>query len=158
MGAQECPEFPLVFHGHLNWRLRAGAPLQKQAEQLAQHNVKVHTSTADLREPQSIRSMMAEAENVLGSVDILVNNAGVQHVAAVHEFEDGKWNDLIAVMLSAPFHTTKAALPAMIDKGELLYRAPHMYLTMCIDPVTPPVSQQPEHQPRTLGNVEQATT
>lgn len=26
-------------------------------------------------------------------------------------------NDLISVMLSAPFHTTKAVLPSMIDKG-----------------------------------------
>lgn len=41
--------------------------------------------------------MMAQAHSNLGDVEILVNNAGIQHVAPVHEFEEDKWNDLIAV-------------------------------------------------------------
>lgn len=71
--------------------------VQKQAEELAKHNVTVLTSTADLRQPQSIRDMMAQAQSDMGDVEILVNNAGMQHVAPVHEFEEDKWNDLIAV-------------------------------------------------------------
>ena len=40
---------------------------------------------------------MARAQRDMGDVEILVNNAGIQHVAPVHEFEEDKWNDLIAV-------------------------------------------------------------
>ena len=32
---------------------------------------------------------------------------------------DEKWDQLIAVMLSAPFHATKAVLPTMLEKGAL---------------------------------------
>jgi 3-hydroxybutyrate dehydrogenase len=57
--------------------------------------------------------MMAEA----GPVDILVNNAGTQHVAPVDEFPVDKWNLIIALNLSAAFHTTRLAVPAMRAKG-----------------------------------------
>src|SRR5207245_6805589 len=52
-----------------------------------------------------------------GAVDILVNNAGIQHVAPVEEFPVDKWNAIIALNLSAAFHTTRLALPAMKKKG-----------------------------------------
>ena len=56
---------------------------------------------------------MAEA----GPVDILVNNAGTQHVAPVDEFPPEKWDLIIALNLSAAFHTIRLALPAMKAKG-----------------------------------------
>ena len=49
--------------------------------------------------------------------DILVNNAGVQHVAAFEAFPDEQWDRVIAINLSAAFHTTKAAIPAMRARG-----------------------------------------
>ena len=49
----------------------------------------------------------------LGGLDILVNNAGIQHVAAVDAFPDDTWDQLMAINVSAVFHTTKAALPGM---------------------------------------------
>lgn len=52
-----------------------------------------------------------------GSVDILINNAGIQHVAAVDAFPDHTWDLLMAINVSAVFHTTKAALPSMKAKG-----------------------------------------
>ncbi|HEX8642293.1 MAG TPA: SDR family NAD(P)-dependent oxidoreductase, partial [Allosphingosinicella sp.] len=70
-------------------------------------------SGADLTKPQAIEAMMAEA----GEVDILVNNAGMQHVAPIDEFPVAKWDLLIALNLSAAFHTIRLALPAMKAKG-----------------------------------------
>src|SRR5262249_19157798 len=48
-----------------------------------------------------------------GAVDILVNNAGIQHVAPIEEFPLAKWDAIIAINLSAAFHTIRLALPAM---------------------------------------------
>jgi NAD(P)-dependent dehydrogenase (short-subunit alcohol dehydrogenase family) len=45
------------------------------------------------------------------------NLSGLQHVCHVDEYPDDKWNELIAVMLSAPFHLIKRFLPAMKKKG-----------------------------------------
>ncbi len=68
---------------------------------------------ADLLDPAAIEAMMAE----VGPLDILVNNAGMQHVAPVDEFPTDKWNAIIALNLTAPFHTTRLAVPAMKEKG-----------------------------------------
>lgn len=70
-------------------------------------------SDADLTKPEAIEAMMAEA----GEVDILVNNAGMQHVAPIDEFPVAKWELLIALNLSAAFHTIRLALPGMKSKG-----------------------------------------
>jgi 3-hydroxybutyrate dehydrogenase len=59
-------------------------------------------------------------ETVLGqfnTVDVLVNNAGIQHVAPLQEFPAAKWDAIIAINLSSAFHTTRFALPGMVDKG-----------------------------------------
>src|SRR5688500_4861179 len=69
-------------------------------------------SDADLTDPQAIEAMMAQA----GEVDILVNNAGMQHVAPIDEFPVAKWDLLIALNLSAAFHTIRLVLPRMKAK------------------------------------------
>ncbi len=70
-------------------------------------------SGADLTDVAQIEAMMAEA----GTIDILVNNAGMQHVAPVEEFPVEKWETIIALNLTAAFHTVRLAVPGMKDKG-----------------------------------------
>ncbi len=72
---------------------------------------------ADLTKPQEIRDMVAECGATLGTPDIIINNAGIQHVAPIDEFPEEKWDAIIAIILSSTFHVTKAALPAMKEKG-----------------------------------------
>jgi 3-hydroxybutyrate dehydrogenase len=74
-------------------------------------------NAADLTRPEAIEAMMAEAAREIGPIDILVNNAGTQHVAPVDEFPTEKWDLIIALNLSAAFHTTRLALPGMKAKG-----------------------------------------
>ena len=74
-------------------------------------------SGADMTKPDEIAHMVSEAEAAFGSLDILVNNAGIQHVAPVEAFPADKWEAIIAVNLSAPFHAIKAAVPGMKARG-----------------------------------------
>ena len=67
----------------------------------------------DLTDVAAVEAMMAEA----GPVDILVINAGVQHVAPVEDFPVDKWNLIIALNMTAAFHTARLAVPAMKEKG-----------------------------------------
>jgi 3-hydroxybutyrate dehydrogenase len=62
-------------------------------------------------------ALVERAEREWGGVDILVNNAGVQHVAPVEEFPEDKWEELIRILLIAPFVLTRASLPRMYEKG-----------------------------------------
>jgi 3-hydroxybutyrate dehydrogenase len=81
------------------------------------HKVTVHCDGADMSRADAIEAMMKAAIAEFGAVDIVVNNAGIQHVAPVDEFPADKWNAILAINLSAAFHTTRLALPAMRKKG-----------------------------------------
>jgi 3-hydroxybutyrate dehydrogenase len=70
-----------------------------------------------MSKPDEIAAMIADAEDEFGAIDVLVNNAGIQHVAPVDEFPIEKWDAIIAINLSSAFHTIRAALPAMKEKG-----------------------------------------
>lgn len=90
---------------------------QLRSELSQMHGVNVHHSGADLSDPAATQAMMEEAIGTRGAIDILVNNAGIQYVAPVDEFPVDKWNAIIAINLSAAFHTTRLALPGMKTKG-----------------------------------------
>lgn len=49
----------------------------------------------------------------LDAIDILVNNAVVRHFAPIEAFAPERWEEALAVNLSAPFHLIRLALPAM---------------------------------------------
>jgi 3-hydroxybutyrate dehydrogenase len=67
---------------------------------------------ADMSKPGEIVRMIEEA-----APDILVNNAGIQHVADVDAFPLDRWDAVLAVNLSAPFHAIRAALPRMKSRN-----------------------------------------
>jgi 3-hydroxybutyrate dehydrogenase len=79
----------------------------------AEFNVKAVYSPADMTKPNEIAGMIRDAEQALGTVDILVNNAGIQYVAPIEEFPTEKWEQIIAINLSAAFHAIHAAVPGM---------------------------------------------
>ena len=78
---------------------------------------KVAHHGADLTKPAEIEDFMRYADDALGGVDVLVNNAGVQHVAPIEAFPVERWDALLAVHLSAAFHTIRLAVPAMKRRG-----------------------------------------
>jgi len=79
----------------------------------AEFDVKARYSAADMTKPAEIAAMIKTAESTFGSVDILVNNAGIQHVAPIEEFPIETWDTILAINLSAAFHTTRAVIPGM---------------------------------------------
>jgi len=71
---------------------------------------------ADLADPSAIEVMLKRCSSELGPPDVLVNNAGIQHVSPVESFPPAKWDAIISINLTAAFHTTRLALPAMRAK------------------------------------------
>ena len=93
------------------------AAIETIRQELESGGVRARYSDADLTKADAIEALMRQAQDELGGVDILVNNAGMQHVAPIDEFPVEKWDLIIALNLSATFHTTRLALPGMKAKG-----------------------------------------
>jgi len=68
---------------------------------------------ADLSKREGVEALMAGA----GPVDVLVNNAGMQHVAPVELFPVDKWDQIIALNLTAAFDACRLAIPHMKATG-----------------------------------------
>ncbi len=68
---------------------------------------------ADLARGEDAQTLVTQVEAAFGQFDILVNNAGVQYVDLIENFPDEKWDAVIAINLSAAFHTSKAAISGM---------------------------------------------
>jgi len=86
-----------------------------RADMAARHGVEVAYEGTDLTDVPAVETMFERLDE-RGGVDILVNNAGIQHVAPLESFDPARWDKVIAVNLSAAFHTTRLALPAMRRK------------------------------------------
>lgn len=103
----------IVFNGFGD----AATIAQLQQQTVADYQVDTFYSNADMTKPAEIEQMMHDAAARFGSIDILVNNAGIQHVANIEDFPVERWDAVIAINLTAAFHTTRLALPAMRNKN-----------------------------------------
>src|SRR5271169_2955853 len=79
--------------------------------------VKAVYSPADMTKPAEIADMVKTAEKTFSSLDVLVNNAGIQFVSPIEEFPIDKWDQIIAINLSAAFHAIRAVVPGMKKRG-----------------------------------------
>ena len=67
----------------------------------------------DLRD----RPAVAATFERIGPIDALVNDAGVGFAATTVDTTDEQWDTMLAINLTAMFHTTRAVLPGMIERG-----------------------------------------
>jgi 3-hydroxybutyrate dehydrogenase len=85
----------------------------ERAQIVKDFGVRAAFSPANMAIPTEIAQMIEACTRELGGVDIIVNNAGIQHTAPVEVFPIDRWDAVMAINLSASFHTIRAALPQM---------------------------------------------
>lgn len=89
---------------------QVAAQIGKQAKALA--------VTCDVSDVSSVQEMFAKALETFGrGPDILVNNAGIAESAPITKTDDALWHRHLAINLSGSFYCTRAALPAMLERG-----------------------------------------
>jgi 3-hydroxybutyrate dehydrogenase len=83
----------------------------------SQYGVKIGFHPADLTKPAEIASLFQYVLNEFTQLHIIVNNAGVQHTSPIESFPDEKWDQILALMLTAPFQLIKQGLPHLRKSG-----------------------------------------
>jgi 3-hydroxybutyrate dehydrogenase len=98
--------------------LEPPAAVEAQRTALAdEHDVAIHYCQADLSQEAEVARLIETADARMTGIDILVNNAVVRHFATIDTFPVERWNEALAVNLSAAFHTIRLALPIMRKAG-----------------------------------------
>jgi 3-hydroxybutyrate dehydrogenase len=97
----------------LNGFGEARAIEHERAQLVEEFGIQAIFSGADLAKPAEIIRMVESSVSEFGKIDILVNNAGIQYTAPIEQFPADRWDAVIAINLSAYFHTMRAVLPGM---------------------------------------------
>jgi 3-hydroxybutyrate dehydrogenase len=91
--------------------------IQVEAGREAAHRFGGLFVAGDLRHRTDCRMLIDRTIETYGTVHILVNNAGLQHIDPIESFPEEAWDELLAVMLTAPFLLTKYVWPMMKAQG-----------------------------------------
>lgn len=71
----------------------------------------------DVTNEEQVKESLEQAVKIFGRLDILVNNAGLQYVSPIEDFPTAKFEQMISIMLTAPFVAIKHAFPIMKQQG-----------------------------------------
>jgi len=88
----------------------AAARLQKEGQEVV-------SLGCDVTNEDQVKESLEQAVKIFGRLDILVNNAGLQYVSPIEDFPTAKFEQLISIMLTAPFVAIKHAFPIMKQQG-----------------------------------------
>jgi 3-hydroxybutyrate dehydrogenase len=72
---------------------------------------------ADLATRDGNRAAVETAVDAFGGLDTIVANAGFQHVAPVAEFDEDRWDALLAILLTSPFLLARYGWEALAAGG-----------------------------------------
>jgi 3-hydroxybutyrate dehydrogenase len=99
-------------------RIAVAARTAEQVEQVAAEiGREAIALVCDVSDAESVARMFAGLRERFGDADILVNNAGIAESATVVNTTDELWQRHLSINLSGTFYCTRAALPAMLQKG-----------------------------------------
>lgn len=97
--------YQIMFHG-----------LESNGQEIAdeigkKYGVKTAFNQANLLHKEEIYQLVHQTVEIFGRIDVLINNAGIQHVQAIKDFPDDKYEKIIAINLNSNFYAIKAAWP-----------------------------------------------
>lgn len=86
---------------------------EAQLASLAAEHPNVKTQRLDVTDAAAIASVVAAA----GAIDILFNCAGYVHAGTLLDTDDDAWRRSFAINVDSMFHTCRAVLPGMLERG-----------------------------------------
>ena len=86
-------------------------------ELAASFDVGVHYLRGDLSAIDGVDALVESACARLGTIDALINNAVVRYFAGIESFPIERWNNALAVNLTAAFRAIQLTLPGMRERN-----------------------------------------
>ena len=80
---------------------------------LAGENVAIRTAVLDVTDPAQIAALVVANPDI----DVLFNCAGYVAAGSILDCDDATWTRSFAINVDAMFHTCKAVLPDMLERG-----------------------------------------
>lgn len=88
-----------------------------RAKLAQEFGVEVRYDDANLMQADAVHGLVESATKAFGHVDILINNAGMQFTARTEVFPPSRWDAVIALNLTAAFHSCQAILPQLYERN-----------------------------------------
>ena len=98
---------------------RTKSEIRATAEQIRQRGGAAQAFPADVSDWDAMLKLVKATEDAFGPADIVVANAGViEPVGDTWEVAPDRWAQNLTINLTGAFYTTRAFLPAMVDRDE----------------------------------------
>jgi 3-dehydrosphinganine reductase len=90
--------------------------LARAASELGGEARGVRTATADVADPEAVRSAFSALAATSGPCDALVTSAGLSRPGYFHELDDAVFRDLMEANYFGTLHAIRAVLPGMMER------------------------------------------
>jgi 3-hydroxybutyrate dehydrogenase len=94
-----------------------GEKAKQSAKELKDKGFEVLGLGCNVTNEDDLKKSLDETIQQFDRIDVLINNAGLQYVSPLEEFPTEKFQQLISVMLTAPFMAIKHVFPTMKKQG-----------------------------------------
>ena len=84
---------------------------------LQSQNLNAEGIVCDVRVEKQIKAAVEKVHKNYGAIDVLINNAGIQYISPIEDFPIDEFENLLKVMLVAPFILMKYILPLMKNQN-----------------------------------------
>ncbi len=95
---------------------RNEAKLAGVASALREEGATVHVAAFDASSGEAVAAAVDRIEREIGAIDILVNNAGMQRRAALDQFSEAQWHELMRTNVDSVFLVGQAVARHMIPR------------------------------------------
>jgi 2,4-dienoyl-CoA reductase [(3E)-enoyl-CoA-producing], peroxisomal len=96
---------------------RNGDALEAAAARLRAAGAQASTAVLDVREPESVRTVVARVAEERGRLDLLVNNAAGNFYAPSATLSPNAWRSVVEIDLFGTFYCSQAVAPVMRSQG-----------------------------------------
>jgi len=96
---------------------RSADAAQRTLERVRAAGAEGDCFSADIADGGQAERLVEQVIDRFGRVDGLVNNAGLTQVGPFLDIDPAEWDAVIRTDLTAAFHTSRAVLPSMVERG-----------------------------------------
>jgi 3-oxoacyl-[acyl-carrier protein] reductase len=101
---------------HVGLIARTEKDIENVSEAAKARGVQASYATADISNRTAVESAVEKITGELGPIDILINNAGTGTFGKFLDLDPEVWEEQVRVNLFGVYYTTRAVLPAMIER------------------------------------------